>query len=318
NLEFQDLRSLREEIIFSVAANYAPDLVFVDNVPLGMKGEMRKTLAYLRERRRGTTVVLTLRDVLDEPSDIISHWRSQAVYDAIDRFYDHILVYGMREVFDVVREYQMPEGVARKLRYAGYIRRKPEDGAGARIRQRLAPHGQKLVLVTVGGGGDGYPMVNSFLTGIAASMGLEWMRTFVVLGPEMPDYLRQRVKARFEHVPGVTFADFCEDLTAYVAASDTVLSMGGYNTICEILSQRRPAVIVPRVQPRLEQWIRSSRLAKLGLVRTVHPSEATPERLVQEVVSSLDTDGASLPMPLAFEGRHTLSALLSASVAGRS
>src|SRR5262249_52662064 len=246
NLEFQDLRSLREEIIFSVAANYAPDLVFVDNVPLGMKGEMRKTLAYLRERRRGTTVVLTLRDVLDEPSDIISHWRSQAVYDAIDRFYDHILVYGMREVFDVVREYQMPEAVARKLRYAGYIRREPEDGAGARIRQRLAPHGQKLVLVTVGGGGDGYPMVNSFLgrdgypmvnsflTGIAASMGLEWMRTFVVLGPEMPDYLRQRVKARFEHVPGVTFADFCEDLTAYVAASDTVLSMGGYNTICEI------------------------------------------------------------------------------------
>ena len=67
NLEFQDLRSLREAIIFSVVANYAPDLVFVDNVPLGMKGEMRKTLAYLRECRRDTMVVLTFRDVLDEP-----------------------------------------------------------------------------------------------------------------------------------------------------------------------------------------------------------------------------------------------------------
>src|SRR5262249_36137461 len=279
NLGFQDLRSLREEIIFSVVANYAPDLVFVDNVPVGMKGEMRKTLTYLREHRRDTMVVLTFRDILDEPSHVIGHWRSQAVYDAIDRFYDHILVYGMREVFDVVREYQMPEAVARKLRYAGYIRREPERGARTRIRQRLAPHGQKLVLVTVGGGGDGYPIVNSFLTGLATSIGLEWMRTFVVLGPEMPDHLRQDVKARFEHVPGVTFADFCEDLTAYVAASDAVLSMGGYNTICEILSQHRPAVIVPRVQPRREQWIRSSRLAKLGLVRSVHPSDATPERL---------------------------------------
>jgi predicted glycosyltransferase len=315
NLEFQDVRSLRQEIIFSVVANYAPDLVFVDNVPVGMKGEMRKTLAYLREHRRDTMVVLTFRDVLDEPSHVISNWRSQAVYDAIDRFYDHILVYGMREVFDVVREYQMPEAVARKLRYAGYIRREPERGASTHIRQRLAPHGQKLVLVTVGGGGDGYPIVNSFLTGLATSIGLEWMRTFVVLGPEMPDHLRQDVKARFEHVPGVTFADFCEDLTAYVAASDAVLSMGGYNTICEILSQRRPAVIVPRVQPRREQWIRSSRLAKLGLVRSVHPSDATPERLVQEVLSSLDTESASAPMmPLAFEGLHSLSALLSTHV----
>jgi predicted glycosyltransferase len=315
NLEFQDLRSLREEIIFSAVASYAPDLVFVDNVPVGMKGEMLKTLAYLREHRRDTTVVLTLRDVLDEPSHIISHWRSQAVYDAIDRFYDHILVYGMQEVFDVVREYQMPEAVARKLRYAGYIRREPERGASAHIRQRLVPHGQKLVLVTVGGGGDGYPIINSFLTGLATSIGLEWMRTFVVLGPEMPDHLKQDVKARFEHVPGVTFADFCEDLTAYVAASDAVLSMGGYNTICEILSQRRPAVIVPRVQPRREQWIRSSRLAKLGLVRSVHPSDATPERLVQEVLSSLDTESALEPvMPLAFEGLHSLSTLLSTSV----
>src|SRR5919198_2133668 len=151
NLEFQDLRSLREEIIFSAVASYAPDLVFVDNVPVGMKGEMLKTLAYLREHRRDTTVVLTLRDVLDEPSHIVSHWRSQAVYDVIDRFYDHILVYGMREVFDVVREYQMPETVARKLQYAGYTRRKAEDGASTRIRQRLVPHGEKLVLVTVGG-----------------------------------------------------------------------------------------------------------------------------------------------------------------------
>src|SRR5262249_58989476 len=141
-----------------------------------------------------------------------------------------------------------------------------EGGGGGGMGQGLARQGQKLVLVKVGGGGDGYPMVNSFLTGIAASMGLEWMRTFVVLGPEMPDYLRQRVKARFEHVPGVTFADFCEDLTAYVAASDTVLSMGGYNTICEILSQRRPAVIVPRVQPRLEPSIPSSPLANPGPV----------------------------------------------------
>ncbi len=43
--------------------------------------------------------------------------------------------------------------------------------------------------------------------------------------------------------------------------------MGGYNTFCEVLSFDKPAVIVPRTKPRLEQWIRASRAEELGLVR---------------------------------------------------
>ena len=35
--------------------------------------------------------------------------------------------------------------------------------------------------------------------------------------------------------------------------------MGGYNTFCEVLSFDKPAVIVPRTAPRLEQYIRACR-----------------------------------------------------------
>ena len=38
-----------------------------------------------------------------------------------------------------------------------------------------------------------------------------------------------------------------------------VVAMGGYNTFCEILSFDKPALIVPRVKPRLEQAIRAER-----------------------------------------------------------
>ena len=43
--------------------------------------------------------------------------------------------------------------------------------------------------------------------------------------------------------------------------------MGGYNTFCEILSFDKPALIVPRTKPRMEQFIRASRAEELGLVR---------------------------------------------------
>jgi glycosyltransferase involved in cell wall biosynthesis len=42
--------------------------------------------------------------------------------------------------------------------------------------------------------------------------------------------------------------------------------MGGYNTFCEVLSLDKRALIVPRTEPRLEQYIRISRAAQLGLI----------------------------------------------------
>ena len=42
--------------------------------------------------------------------------------------------------------------------------------------------------------------------------------------------------------------------------------MGGYNTFCEILSADKPAIIVPRTVPRLEQRIRAERMSALGYV----------------------------------------------------
>ena len=50
--------------------------------------------------------------------------------------------------------------------------------------------------------------------------------------------------------------------------------MGGYNTYCEILSFDKPALIVPRVQPREEQLIRARRAAELGLIEMLLPEEA--------------------------------------------
>ncbi|HYT04332.1 MAG TPA: hypothetical protein VEM13_05555, partial [Gemmatimonadales bacterium] len=53
--------------------------------------------------------------------------------------------------------------------------------------------------------------------------------------------------------------------------ADRVVAMGGYNTVYEVLSFEKPALIVPRVTPRREQLIRAERLRALGLVDVLHP-----------------------------------------------
>src|SRR5437016_7118415 len=52
-----------------------------------------------------------------------------------------------------------------------------------------------------------------------------------------------------------------------------VVSMGGYNAVCEVLSAERPTVIVPRVRPRKEQLLRAQALQRRGVARMIHRSE---------------------------------------------
>jgi predicted glycosyltransferase len=54
-----------------------------------------------------------------------------------------------------------------------------------------------------------------------------------------------------------------------VSRAAGVVAMGGYNTFCEVLSLDKRALIVPRTAPRLEQFIRASRAAELGLISTL-------------------------------------------------
>src|SRR5262249_25356468 len=158
--------------------------------------EMVRTLRALREQRPDAHVILTLRDVLDDADRIVREWTSSGIYEAIDRFYDRVVVYGSRRVFDISREYQFPYAVAHKVAYAGYIRSTASPQTVRRLRRRLTPHGERLVVVTVGGGGDGHGVVDQYLRGLSLFDRRLPVRTLVVLGPEMPEQARLQLQAK--------------------------------------------------------------------------------------------------------------------------
>jgi len=114
----------------------------------------------------------------------------------------------------------------------------------------------------------------------------------------MPERDRQMLRGLASAAPSARFVDSVDDLTAYVAAADVVVSMGGHSTICEILSFARPAVIVPRAAPRREQLIRAEALSRRGLVRMIHPDELTPPRLLRELEELLVRPAAAAPVSL--------------------
>src|SRR5437016_3680242 len=73
--------------------------------------------------------------------------------------------------------------------------------------------------------------------------------------------------------------EYVPDPLPLIDRAERVIAMGGYNTICEVLSFEKHALIVPRVYPEPEQWIRAQRLRELGLVHVLHPDELSPAAL---------------------------------------
>jgi len=72
-----------------------------------------------------------------------------------------------------------------------------------------------------------------------------------------------------------------------VAKAERVIAMGGYNTICEVLSFEKRALIVPRVKPRREQIIRAERLRDMGLIDMLEADSMTPKALSDWMATDL-------------------------------
>lgn len=287
---------LRSDLILTAAINYKPDLLLVDKKPYALKGELQDTLNYLKTYLPKTKVVLLLRDILDSPEATIEEWQKHRYYEGVELYYDQLLVVGMPEVFDLIKEYQFPPSISRKVQFCGYIRREPGLKCRNVLRQELQikPE-EQLVLITPGGGGDGYRLVDTYLSGLAHLPTGHNIRSLIISGPEMPLPQRQALYQAAEQYPQVQICEFTDDLMSYMEAADTVVSMGGYNTVCEILSLSKRAVIVPRIQPVQEQLIRAERMDRLGLFKAIHPDRLTPETLMHAVLDQLSGTNNHLP-----------------------
>lgn len=295
-LGFDEVRSLRSEILLSVARKFAPDALIVDNVPGGLEGELRPALLHLKETFPGTRLVLGLRDIVDEAPRVRRTWTRDGVYELLEEVYDLILVYGDREVYDPVAEYGLRPRVAEKTRYVGYLRRGSSTPVN-QARASLLVRSNRLVLVMAGGGGDGYYLLRTALDGLRLrpeAARLDWV---LVGGPLMPQTHQNNLEQLANETPGARFRRFVPDLASYVAAADAVVSMGGYNSICEILTADRPSVVVPRVDPRTEQLIRAEALRSRSRIRVIHPRDLTPTRLVDEVDELVEREGPASDLP---------------------
>jgi len=89
----------------------------------------------------------------------------------------------------------------------------------------------------------------------------------------------------------VRICKFYRKMEKAILAADCVVSMGGYNTMCEIVCAARPSLIIPRSNPREEQLIRARLFAARGLLEYIPWETVQPAPMLERIVKLLHEPG---------------------------
>ncbi len=261
HIDIEETLAIRSSIIEHTASVFRPDIFLVDKEPLGLRGEVRRTLEQLS--RAGTRLVLGLRDVMDDPEALAQEWARKGAASVVDTLYDDIWVYGLRNIHDPLLGAGVSEASRQKALFTGYLRR--ELPAVAQTTPFRSPFGSEpYLLVSPGGGGDGAELVDWVISTYEAHL-RPLFPAIIVLGPFMEQERQAQFVARAAKVRDLHVISFTPQIESIMAQATAIVGMGGYNVFCEILSFDKPTLLVPRVVPRLEQAIRASLAREAGL-----------------------------------------------------
>jgi predicted glycosyltransferase len=177
--------------------------------------------------------------------------------------------------------------------------------------------------VTVGGGGDGLPLLR---TSLEALQRLPDLAALVLTGPLQGAADRRSIEDAGQTLRSrVRCMPYVEDPRPLMAAADLVISMAGYNTVAELLSCNARMLLVPRdwrygehakgtaAGVEKEQPLRAAKLAEAGLASVLEHARMTPDSLAAAICVALQRprpDGGTFALDGATRAAAALCGML--------
>lgn len=265
DIELSRLVTLRSKTIEAALLAWEPDLLVIDNVPRGALSELDASLHSLKARGN-TRIVLGLRDIIDTPDVVARQWKKLGTLNTIQQFFDAIWVYGDVRVQNTAEVYGL-NALDVPVTHVGYL--DPSMRTTAQNATSPMPDGVPYALCMMGGGQDGQAIAEAFA---AATLPAGWQGV-ILTGSLMPEDARRRLHDLVRARADMRIIEFLNEPLQLIRNARAVIGMAGYNSTMEVLALDKQVLLVPRVIPREEQWLRASRLDELGLVDCIHPEQ---------------------------------------------
>ena len=272
--------------------------IVVEFWPFGrrrFKREITGLMSAVRERSGPVPIFTSVREVL-VPRPIEKERR---MVETVKKHIRTVFVRGDPSIVRLHDTFSLAHEIEDRLVYTGYIA--PPAPALPAVRR-------PQVLVSQGGGNVGRELLEA---AIVAAARLPRLHFLLAAGsratPQELHALRSRARSgNVEVVP------FLADFPQRLAHSALSISMGGDNTLLDVLAARTPALAYP-YQANPEQGIRIARFAAKGLVHALGPDDLSVARLVWQIEHAL-----AAPYPthkVAMDGARVTSERILAALA---
>lgn len=284
NVCLRRVKSRRQKKMKELLKEFRPDIFLVDHMPQGALGELIPIVENVRQT--GCRLILGLRDILDNPAIVIERWRKENAYAVLQELYDHILIYGQEDIFNTRSAYRLPSHVAST--FCGYVSPSQRDASPKAVNkiahQKKGRSNTKRIFVSFGGGADAAELLRDVVVALQYVSRQHLIHTTVTVGPFNPlqfekETISQKVK--------INIVRSTKNMLSKMLDADLLISMGGYNTISEVLFTQKPALVIPRKGPSLEQSMRAHCLNQRGILDYISYDSLTPEKLSEKICSLL-------------------------------
>jgi predicted glycosyltransferase len=265
--------SFRRDLIGRVVDSFAPDIIVVEQSPLGMLDELDDTIF-----RFDGKLVFLCRGILSHPSRVRRFILKDSTLNALAKRYHKIIVLADRAVWDLDLEYGLQEEIAKKIEYVGYLSDQVDDNTIQEARKtRGLTESQKWVVCSAGGG----------------ALGENLIKYFTEIANDIPDVLADVVQGPKSNLDweGSSLAPLesgrvrlhreVRNLPLMHAAADVVVCTGAYNSMIEAMEGGASILAFPvQLEPEDEQFLHSTLLSKY------YPIQVVAE--MKDLLNSLD------------------------------
>ncbi|MGH7496916.1 MAG: hypothetical protein ACREOO_31595 [bacterium] len=285
-----DLRKTRYKIAQGTIKTFRPDLVLFDDNMLEFSRvrEIDKLASYIVSEVPRARIVWGLSDTLGGPEYVRAQWANNGTLRLFERYADEVLVFGAREIFDLAQAYEVPERIARRFVYTGYLTNRMPPPLPSRDEVGRTHRKRATILLALGGGPESFTIIDSYLRALERGRGVLPIRSFIVASPGLASHQVRELALRAQRLSNVVFRRHDTQLLRNAQHADLVICDGRYETMCEILPYRKMAMVMASANERLEYSFRARLLQAHGLV-TMVPGDHDPTAMRKLIVKMLFT-----------------------------
>ena len=239
--DLDDIRQERVQRLLQLLYEFKPQTFMVELFPFGRRQFSFELIPALEAARSGQfghcRTVCSLRDILVEKRNREKY--ENRVLRVLNPLFDLVMVHSDPDLIALGRTFSRMERITPPITYTGYVAQasRPEAGEALRTEMGLAA-GEKLLVASAGSGSVGGDLLQGALRGAILAGQRRSLRLCLFTGPLLEEELFQSLCREAAPHPWIRVARFTRRFPAYLAAADLSVSLGGYNTVMNLLASR--------------------------------------------------------------------------------